>query len=353
MSDNENDILRDAIIATDKEIAGNVWDQDSITHDETGDRSHEAMGTGLEGQNEPDEDEVEDATEGDEDPANEAEPGDAKAKAEAEAKAAAEAEAARQDDKRRVPAGRLREQTEMARAAQAERDAAKAELAAEKAASQKSLAEITAKHDALMTLLQRQQATAPPKAADPDKPKIPDILEDPQGYADFVKKQVDEGVSAVRKDVNDRFLNASMQSAHSRHGEAFDKAYKALTSLNPQNREHAALVQSILAQPDPGEAAVAWHKRNEALREIGEDPVAYKARIAEETRKALAADPEFRKQMIQGIRADALAENDGEPRNVFKLPPSLNRAAGGNTRSPNDLSQFDGSESAIANSVWS
>ena len=60
MATSENDILRDAIIGTEKEIFGDAFGKDDITLDETGDRSHEAMGDGLEGQVEPEEAETDD-----------------------------------------------------------------------------------------------------------------------------------------------------------------------------------------------------------------------------------------------------------------------------------------------------
>jgi hypothetical protein len=343
-------MLKDAIISTEKEIFGDAFGKEDMTLDETGDRSLEAMGDGLEGQHEP-EDEGEQG-EGEETQTQQAEPDDAKAKAEAAAKAAADAEAgANRDGNGLVPPARLREQTELARAAQAERDAIKAQAEADKLASQKAMAELKAQHDAVMALLQKQQTAAPAKAAEPDKPKIPDILEDPQGYADYVGKQVEERVAEVRREIRNQFLNQSMNAARSRHGKVFDKAYQTLMSFKPDNPQQAAIVQNILAQPDPGEAAVAWHKRNEAMREIGEDPAAYKARVTEETRKALLADPEFRKQILQGIRAEAPG-GEAAPRNIVRLPPSLGRAQGGNGGSPNDLSAFDGSENAIFQGAW-
>ena len=103
--------------------------------------------------------------------------------------------------------------------------------------------------------------------------------------------------------------------------------------------------------PNPGEALVSWHKRNEALREVGDDPSAYKAKIAEETRQALANDPEFRKQLLEGLRAEAETGDGGKPRTVTRLPASLNRAAGGN-HLRSDLADGDNSNTAIFDSIF-
>src|ERR1700735_1511027 len=53
----EVDAISDAIIATEREIAGNAWGlEDTDPADETGDRALESMGEGLEGQHELEED---------------------------------------------------------------------------------------------------------------------------------------------------------------------------------------------------------------------------------------------------------------------------------------------------------
>lgn len=346
-------MMRDAVISTNKEIAASVFDQDDLVHDETGDRSLETMGDGLEGQHEPEEDEPE-AGEGEETSQEGAEGKDATdPKDDLKAKDGKDADPKagdRQDQKAFVPPGRLREQTELARAAQAERDAIKAERDAERAQSQKDIAELKA----AMALLQRQQQVTQPKPAEVEKPKIPDILEDPIGYAEYVSRQVEERVARTEKAANDRYLNASMDSARARHGETFDAAWKAVTSLNPAEPENKALVQRILAQPNPGDALVSWHKRQETLREVGEDPAAFKARAQAEERERLKSDPEFRRQFLAELRGEAEGSlnANGRPRNKIELPPSIQRAAGGNGRSPNDFEHFDGSEQAIANSVW-
>src|SRR6266851_2424183 len=123
----EVDAIGDAIIATEKEIAGAAWgEEDTDAADETGDRSLEDMGDGLEGQREAEEDDEPE----DDDADGEAESEGEAAEAEAAALAAAEqAKKTEPPEGGRVPSGKLREANEAKRAAEAERDALKAELA--------------------------------------------------------------------------------------------------------------------------------------------------------------------------------------------------------------------------------
>src|ERR1700761_6257753 len=69
MAIREVDAISDAIIETEREIAGEAWDiEDTERADSSGDRSLEDLGDGLEGQHEPEEDETADGdAEGDED----------------------------------------------------------------------------------------------------------------------------------------------------------------------------------------------------------------------------------------------------------------------------------------------
>ena len=353
----EDDILRDAIIGTDKEIASSAWDQEDLSSDDDGDKSLEMMGDGLEGQREPEEDD-----EGDEDGADEAteveakdgeaetdgKNGDDKAEAEAATKEAPESQ---QDRQGRVPAGRLREQSERARAAEAERDALKAQLAEKQAESDRKLAELTAKMEGFMQAA-RQAPQPAPKPAEAQQPEAaPDLFEDPKAYLEYVNKTIEARTNALQEQMRRSALETNLQMARVRHGQTYEAAESALKGLDFRNPENVDLVKRLENSPNPGEALVAWHKRNEVLREVGEDPAAYKARIAEETRKALAADPTFRQELLAALRGEAETGDNGRPRTITRLPPALARASGNSGRNA-DLDAFDGSESAIAASAW-
>ncbi len=336
-----DDILRDAIIGTEREVFGDAFDKEELTLDETGDRSIEAMGEGLEGQKEP-EDEDEEADE--ESEAKEGE--EEKSEETSETKVEEKTEEAAHEAQGRVPSGRLREEAEKTRAAQAERDALKAQLDAEKTAAQRAIAELNAKFEGFIAS-QRQQTLQPkPEEA------TPDLFEDPTAFINHLQKGFDAKLAAVNQQIKDQRINISMELSRTRHGETFDAAFGALKSLDANNPDNRQLVQRLIDAPNPGEAVVTWHKRNEALREVGDDPTAYKAKIAEDTRKALMADPEFRKQLVAELRGEAMTGDNGRPRTTVKLPASLNRAGGNNARAPNDLEIYDGSESATFSSAW-
>lgn len=354
----EDDILREAIIGTEREIFGDAFGQEDTTLDETGDRSLEAMGDGLEGQVEPNDDEDEPEETDEEEGEGEGEdgkPANKKAAAEGEEELEPEAKADdKQDDQRgRVPPGRLREQTEARRAAEAERDTLKAQLAERDTAYRQALAETNARVEGLMAALRGQQ----PKPAEQARPEAPpDLFENPQAYAEYVERKAEARVAAFQQQMRDQHINASMEGAKARHGEAFDQAFSALTNLDARNPDNKAFVQRLISAPNPGEAVVAWHKRNTVLRQIGNDPDAYQRRIAEDARKAereaLMNDENFKRSLIEGMRTDASTGNNGQPRNHVRLPPSLARTSGSNTRAPNDLEIYDGSERATFDSAW-
>jgi hypothetical protein len=343
----DDDILRDAIIGTEKEIAASAFgDDDGSALDESGDRSLESMGDGLEGQHEPEDeedDDAEDPDDGNDDDAHPSEEPENPDEVEAAGKEKP-VDKTQQEPQGRVPAGRLREEAEGKRAAIAERDALKAQLDAEKA---ERLA-LNAKVDALLAL---QKAHAPQPTPQPEKPKAPDLFEDPNAFAEHINRGVQERFDAFMKQQRDQQVNASIESARTRHGQAFEDAFGALKGLDYKNPENVQLVRRMEASPNPGDAIVSWHKRNVAAREVGDDLDAYKARIAEDTRKALMADPEFRKELLGSLRGDAMIGDQGRPRTVTRLPQSLTRAAGGNSRG-NDT-DIDGSDAAIAASAWS
>jgi hypothetical protein len=334
----DNDVLKDAIIGTEKEIFGDAFGKEDLTLDTTGDRSLEAMGEGLEGQVEPEEDEEGEgeATETEAKPATEAE-----AKPEVEAKPAATEE--KPETQGRVPAGRLREEAERARAALAERDAIKAQFDE----AQKAIADRDAMLAQLAKALPQQ-----PKPEAPAAPKTPDLFEDPVAFAEHINKGVQERLDAYARQVRDQQVNASLEAARARHGQTYEEAFATLKSLDFKNPDNVALVKRMEASPNPGETVVAWHKRNLALREVGDDIGSYRARVAEETRKQLAADPEFRKELLASLRGEAMTGDQGRIRSEVRLPKSLSQTAGNGART-NDTEIFDGSDRSTFDSAWS
>jgi len=362
----EEDAISDAIIETEREIAGDAWDiEDTERLDASGDRALESMGDGLEGQIEQDPDESEGGDEdvdGEEDPGegegDEEEEADGEEGEEAEAGQAGQGNQAQQQQRRepegRVPSGKLREANERARLAEDERDRLKTEL--EQAKTQGgTLAEIATLKAQIAELSRGLQQRPAPQAAEPPKQEaIPDIFENPTGFAEHLTKSFQSELAKRDQAMAAQRVETSMAIAHATHKEAFETAFGELNKLNPQNPDDRAVVQRIYSSPNPGEALVTWHKRATAIARVGNDPDAYEARIRQETRDALLKDPEFRKQLISDLRGEAQAGGaNGGPRTETRLPRSLNRAAGSNVGGGREeLRAPDGSEQAIAESAW-
>jgi len=364
MQDREAEILSQAITDTNKEIANAAWgDEEDIVQDETGDRSLEATGDGLEGQHEPEDAETEsEEEEGEESEGEEGQDDKGKIAAkDADGKDAAGKpdatdagadNAAQGDANGKVPSGRLREQTERAKALETERDTLKAELETLRTGSRKEVDELKARFDGVLQALQRQQPQ--PKAAEQAKaPDFPDPLEDPVGFRKAMNDQLEGRLAQVQNQIITDRIEDSMQAAADRHKETFTQAYDAVGKLNRNNPADQATVRAIWNARNPGEALVKWHRDQQTLREVGEDPAKYKERIASETREALMKDPEFRKQLIESLQADATGD-DGRPmRTITRLPPNMSRAAGGNsTRGDADMVSNDGSPQAVADAAW-
>ena len=350
MREVESEALGNAMTATDKEIAGHAWgDEDGgVALDETGDRSVEEMGDGLEGQHEPDDDEgAEDEAEGDEDEGEETgeETGAKPEVKEPDSKEPLKAEPAKEPEGR-VPPGRLREQTERAKAAEAERDALKAQVET----STRKFDELNAKFDGVLAVLQRQQAPAKPADNAPKPEELPDIFENPRGFTEHLNRGIDGKLGPIMEQLAQQRVETSMAIAHAIHRDGFSKAFEAVQKLDPRNPDDQMTVRRIYAAPNPGEALVQWHKRNETLREVGDDPLKYREKVASDAREALVKDPEFRKQLIEELRAEASGADGGRPNTITRLPKSLNGAAG--TNRGVDRIDNDDSDQAVAESAW-
>jgi len=358
MAIREVDAISDAIIATEKEIAGEAWgNEDTDAADASGDRSLEDIGDGLEGQHQAASDDGEEADgEADGDGEGEGEDGEGEPEAEAAEAAAAAAAgkgevippkpAAGERPQGRVPPGVHREAQERARAAEAERDTLKGQLTTFSDKLEQALRRIDD--------LSRAPRAEPPKAAEPAAPKAaPDIFEDPKGFVDHMTGMFQSELSKRDTQLENNRVETSMAIAHAFHKDTFEKAFEAINKLNPSNPDDRATVQRIYKSPNPGEALVGWHKRSQTLAEVGDDPVAYRERIARETREALMKDPEFKKQLVAELRGEAAQGENGSPRTTTRLPGSLRRAAGSNLGAePNDHRASDDSDQAVADAAW-
>lgn len=364
----EVDAISEAIAATEVEIAGEAWgNEETGAMDETGDRSLEALGEGLEGQHEADEESEEtegeeeaEGEEGSEDGEEEGEEGEGSEEPQGQAKPGEEAQQQQQTRKPegRVPSGKLREAQEARRLVEAERDQLKTELEALKKAPGDNRGEIETLKTQVATLtqlLQGQNRQPPAKVEQKDEPafEAESLFENPKGFVDHITATVQKAVAPIQQQLVASRVETSMAIAHGTHKAVFEEAFAAMNGLNPQNADDRATVQRIYNAPNPGEELVRWHKRQKTLAEVGDDPAAFREKVQKEAREALLKDPEFRKQLLDGMRAEAGAGEDGTPRTTNRLPKSLARQSGSNLGSERmDHRASDDSEQSVADAAW-
>ena len=308
----ERELLGNAIADTEREIADDAL---GLTPEErNGDRSLEEFDDDLpddaDDDAESDEDEVEAAGE------DEGAEGDRRAAPEGQ-----EDRQDRRDDRRGVPSSRLREQSERTRQAEAQaREEREARIRLEER----------------LAALERNGR---PNGQQPEGPQKPDMFADPEGYERWLRSDID-------RQNNERRVNGSFSEAAEEHGETFQTAFQALRATGDPN-----LVSSIVGSHNPGRELMRWHDRQGLLRDIGNDPAAYRQRLAQE----LLSDPEFRKQALTGMRKDAMRGDGDEagPRTRTRLPPSLSSASGGGSHRGRDPGRsMKSTEEEIASSVW-
>lgn len=226
------------------------------------------------------------------------------AKAEAEAEVAAETGQGQHDDRDegRVPPWRLREIREERDAIKAERD----RIAAEKAEYERELAVFRRQQR-----LQREAEQAPQR---------PDPIQDPDAYADWVEQSIGGEVKTAQQLVREQFVDLTFEIAIDKHGkEAVDAAMKAL-----EEARDPRVAAEVNAAKNPAKALMAWHKRHQAMTEVGDDLDGYNARL----RAKLKADPEFRKEFMAELEVEARGGNPASRSDTVTALPSLNRAPG-------------------------
>ncbi|WP_027039112.1 hypothetical protein [Mesorhizobium ciceri] len=178
----------------------------------------------------------------------------------------------------------------------------------------------------IQLLSQRGQAPAP-KAAEPVK--APDFWEGPDEY-------IANALTPVQQQLQQQREVFSKMMATQAHGkETVDGAFKAFVEAAQANPgQYAAEYQSMMKSEHPYDALVSWHKQQQTLTTVGNDPNAW---LEAEMEKRLA-DPAYQAKVMERIRATA-AGNTNRSNPVTNLPPSLNRlAAGGNAPGEVDAS---------------
>lgn len=186
--------------------------------------------------------------------------------------------------------------------------------------------------------IQRREQEAR-RAAQAKPLEAPDQFADPQGYTDFMIRQQQQIVQALREEARQEKLNESLEDAAEQHGEAFESAFKALLATRDQ-----ALADRLTANPRrAGKAIMDWHRQQEVIRTVGTDPAAYRQKLQDE----LLNDQAFVTRVIEHVRASqgGPQAQQSRPQNVTRLPPSLTRVTGAAPAHGDD--DGDGSDEAI------
>jgi hypothetical protein len=293
--------LKDAMAATEQEIADEAFNDEPLEND--GDRSLEEMEDETEGEEPQEGDEPEEAeAEGDE------EGGEDDADDEAEELPQAAEPPAR--DPRTVA---LREER------------------GRRQALERQLAELQGR-------LAERQAIDQPKPQATEKPAKPDMFADPEGWEKATRAEILAEANKLINDQRTAVVDESMAEAKAKHGDVFDAAYQALIDGKNDPATFAA-GRRILASRDPGEALMKWHQQQQVVRDIGNDPLAYREKLKQEIMAELNVRPG---------RARASAER---PQNVIqpaRRMPSLNGTAGGSShRGARDPNGLDDSQEAF------
>ncbi len=240
-------------------------------------------------------------------------------KAEAEAAEAEQARAESGDkDGGQIPSWRLRELREERDRERAEREAVirRAEEAERRLAFYESQ--------------QRQQREAV------QAPQRPDPIADPDGFAAYIEEMVTARSGSIETAVRDMRVNMTFADMHEQHGEKFEQAMKALEDArSPQ------IVSDIQMAVNPGKALMRWYQNEIAMKEVGGDLEGYKKKLRDEFKK----DPEFRKEFMAALDAEARGNSGGRSSDNVTNLPSLNRAPGGGGRP--QLGDLGGSDKEI------
>ena len=144
-----------------------------------------------------------------------------------------------------------------------------------------------------------------------------DIFTDPQAYQETIEQRFERQQREFDQRMRLHSINTSFSFAARQHGEDFQKAFAALEDVAaPHKGGDTMLRDRIVNSPDPGEAVMQWYQ---LLQETGGDLNGYRERLLQQERDRLAKDPEFRKRVIEDLRAEAAS------RPPVTQMPSLNR----------------------------
>jgi len=179
--------------------------------------------------------------------------------------------------------------------------------------------QLQAQMQAFMSAQQRPQQPAQAEA----KPES--LWDDPETYIRGTIGTIEQRLQAQAEATSKMF--AVQQFGE----EAVTSAYQAMAqavNVDPNAKHELARIQ---ASQHPFGELVQWHKRNETLRRIGDDPQAYEAQLKQQWMN----DPEVVKAVLANAQATAAANvNSQRSAPVTHVPPTLSRASAAGANAP-------------------
>ena len=165
------------------------------------------------------------------------------------------------------------------------------------------------------------------------KPEPVDIFADPNKWAEQQLSPIEQRMQSLTMNLTLRASRAENVATHGR--ETVNAAEKAIEdAMRSGDSDIQGLRAKMLASDDPVGVAVDWYKSRSLLKETGGDLNAYRQKILDEAMK----DPAFQAKVIEATRGQV--NSGAQPKNITRLPPSLNKiaASAGNDAADNDMS---------------
>jgi hypothetical protein len=134
------------------------------------------------------------------------------------------------------------------------------------------------------------QSALQPRQAQPEQPPAPEIWDDPNA---FVQQNVAQALEPHLKQFTQAIdANSRLLAIQTHTPEAVEAAVKAFNEGAAARSMTPDEFHAVRNAPNRYVAAVEWHKRTQALREIGSDPDGYRAKLEAEilAKHGLSAD---------------------------------------------------------------
>lgn len=149
-----------------------------------------------------------------------------------------------------------------------------------------------------------------------ETPQAPDFFENP---SEATQHEVQRTVSPQFEQINQTLLAIARDNAETRFTpESVDEAEKAFIgalqsgAIKPNDAEY----QKVVTSPNRYAAAVQWHKRQLAQKEIGDDPAAFRTKLEAELRERITAELQGEQQPAAQQQQRVMPSNLAGARNV-------------------------------------